>query len=90
MTPITRLASLGGAVLTAVSLAAFFSAPPAAALPGQCWNSPFGGYCDTAPMSDGSFQHCLTFGSSSYCTQACHNPITNQAVPTDMNENTPC
>lgn len=63
---------------------------PASALPGQCWNSPFGGFCDSAPMADGSFQHCVSFGSSSYCTQACHDPATNTAVPTDMNPNTPC
>ena len=41
-------------------------------------------------MSDGSYQNCITFGTSSYCQQVCHNPVTNQAVPTDMNPNTPC
>lgn len=65
-------------------------AAPAQALPGQCWNSPFGGYCDTAPLADGSFQHCVSFGSSSFCTQACHDPVTNQAVPTDYDVRTPC
>ena len=85
----TRTARLG-AVLASVVLAAGFSAPSARALPGQCWNSPFGGFCDTSPMSDGSFQHCITYGSSSWCTQACHDYATNQAVPTDMDPETPC
>ena len=79
-----------GAVVAAVVLAAGVFAPAAGALPGQCWNSPFGGFCDTAPMSDGSYQNCITFGSSSYCQQVCHNPVTNQAVPTDMDPETPC
>lgn len=86
----TRLVALAGTALAAVWLAAGLGAPTAGALPGQCWSSPFGGFCDTAPMSDGSFQHCIGFGSSSYCTQACHDPISNQAVPTDMDPNTPC
>ncbi len=78
------------AVAASVCLFAGLAAPLASAVPGQCWNSPFGGFCDTAPMSDGSYQNCITFGSSSYCQQVCHNPITNQAVPTDMNPETPC
>lgn len=86
----TRALALLGAVLAAVGLATGVYAPSAGALPGQCWNSPFGGYCDTAPMSDGSFQHCLSFGGSSFCTQACHDPASNQALPTDMDPNTPC
>lgn len=87
---VRRIAALGAAVLMAIGLAAGVFSPTAAALPGQCWNSPFGGYCDTAPLSDGSFQHCLTFGGSSFCTQACHNPLTNQAEPTDMDMRTLC
>lgn len=79
-----------GAVVAAVVLAGGVFAPSAGALPGQCWNSPFGGFCDTAPMSDGSYQNCVSFGSSSYCQQVCHNPVTNQAVPTDMDPETPC
>lgn len=78
------------AVLAAVVLAAGVSAPVAGALPGQCWNSPFGGFCDSAPMSDGSYQNCVGFGGSSYCQQVCHDPVTNRAVPTDMDESTPC
>lgn len=78
------------AAALAVLSAPLLSAAPALALPGQCWNSPFGGFCDTAPMSDGSYQNCITFGSSSYCQQVCHDPATNRAVPTDMNPDTPC
>jgi hypothetical protein len=85
-----RIILLGGAALAAVSLSAGLSVPTASAVPGQCWNSPFGGFCDTAPQADGSYQNCITFGSSSYCQQVCHNPVTNQAVPTDYNFTTPC
>jgi hypothetical protein len=85
-----RITLLGGAVLAAVSLSAGLSAPTASAIPGQCWNSPFGGFCDTAPQADGSYQNCITYGSSSFCQQVCHNPVTNQAVPTDYNFTTPC
>lgn len=77
-------------VLAALLVGAGVCAAPAGALPGQCWSSPFGGYCDTAPMSDGSFQHCLSFGTSSFCTQACHDPVSNMAVPTDYDVRTPC
>lgn len=84
-----NLLRITAAGATAVALAVL-SAPVAGALPGQCWNSPFGGFCDTAPMADGSYQNCITFGSSSYCQQVCHNPVTNQAVPTDMDPSTPC
>lgn len=79
------LAAAAGLVFVAVLAPA-----PVQALPGQCWNSPFGGFCDTAPMSDGSYQNCITFGSSSYCQQVCHDPATNRAVPTDMDPSTPC
>jgi hypothetical protein len=87
---VTRFLALMGAVVAAVGLAAGFLAPVASALPGQCWNSPFGGFCDTQPMSDGSYQNCITFGTSSFCQQVCHDPISNRAVPTDMNPDTPC
>ena len=85
-----RIIALGATVLAAVGLAGGPFAPTAGALPGQCWNSPFGGFCDTAPMSDGSYRNCITFGSSSYCQQVCHDPVTNRAVPTDMDPGTPC
>lgn len=68
--------------------------PVAAALPGQCWSSPFGGFCDTAPQPDGSFNHCeyTGFGSSTYsnCYQACHDMATNRPVMTDLDFTTPC
>lgn len=86
----TRITALTGAVLASVGLAAGLFAPTASALPGQCWSSPFGGFCDTAPMADGSYQNCITYGSSSYCQQVCHDLITNRAVPTDMDVSTPC
>jgi hypothetical protein len=76
--------------LTATGFIGALSPPTAAAVPGQCWNSPFGGFCDTAPLSDGSYQNCITFGGSSYCSQVCHDPISNRAVPTDMDMSTPC
>jgi len=84
---VRRFALAGAAVL---GLVAGLPAVPAQALPGQCWNSPFGGFCDTAPLSDGSYQNCITFGTSSYCQQVCHDPVSNRAVPTDMNPETPC
>lgn len=94
MTTRVRATARGAAVLVAVGLAGGVYAPPAGALPGQCWNSPFGGFCDTAPQADGSFSHCETygFGSSRFsnCFQACHDPATNRAVPTDNDYTTPC
>ena len=77
-------------VIAAAGLAGALSAPIATALPGQCWNSPFGGFCDTAPQADGSYQNCVTFGSSSYCQQVCHDPVSSRAVPTDYDFTTPC
>lgn len=80
--------------MVSVGLAGALTAPSAGAVPGQCWNSPFGGFCDSQLQADGSFQHCesVGFGSSLYenCYQACHDPVSNRAVPTDYNYNTPC
>jgi hypothetical protein len=63
------------------------------ATPGQCWNSPFGGFCDQLPAQDGSFMHCehVGYGSSLYqnCFQSCISPA-GQLVPTDYDINTPC
>lgn len=84
------------ALMASVGLTGAFAPAQAYALPGQCWNSPFGGFCDTSPQADGSFNHCETvrypFGSSSYtnCYQACHDPATNRAVMTDLDWTTPC
>lgn len=47
-----RVLALGAAVLTAVGLSAALSAPLAAALPGQCVSTPFGGFCDGAAEAD--------------------------------------
>lgn len=82
------------AALSAAVLAAGVFAPTAAALPGQCIQSPFGGYCDGDAMSDGSFNHCESsgFGAFTYrhCFQACHDVASARAVPTDMDMSTPC
>lgn len=89
-----RLIALAGTVGAAVCLAAGPAAPTASALPGQCWSSPFGGFCDTDGWSDGSFNHCEStgFGGSFYsnCYRACHDIATARAVPTDSDESTPC
>lgn len=90
----TRALALLGAVLASVGLAAGVYAPSAAALPGQCWNSPFGGFCDTDGWTDGSFQHCEStgFGSSRYqnCYRACHDMASARAVMTDSDVRTLC
>lgn len=89
-----RLTALGVAVLVAVGLAAGVFAPSAGALPGQCIQSPFGGFCDGQAWADGSFNHCESSGwggfSYSNCFQACHDVATARAVPTDLDPNTPC
>lgn len=89
-----RLAALAATTLAAGGLAAGLLAPPAAALPGQCVSSPWGGFCDSDPWPDGSFWHTETYGvggfSASNSFQACHDPATNRAVPTDNDPTTPC
>jgi hypothetical protein len=91
---IIRLAALAGGVLAAVGLTAGACAPPAVALPGQCWNSPFGGFCDTDGWADGSYNHCEStgFGSSKYsnCYRACHDLATARPFMTDSDVRTPC
>ena len=77
------------------SVSTVFAGTPAAnALPGQCWNTPWGGFCDGPAQADGSFNHCesIGFGGSRFqnCYQACHDPVSNRAVPTDLDWNTPC
>jgi hypothetical protein len=52
--------------------------------------SPWGGFCDAGPWDDGSFNHCQSAMGFSSCFQACHDPINNVAVPTDMDPRTPC
>jgi hypothetical protein len=85
---VTRFAALLAVALTGAFLTA--AAPPAAALPGQCMYTPWGGFCDSAPWQDGSFQHCKSALGFSQCYQACHDPVANQAVPTDLDPRTPC
>ena len=88
-----RLLALSGVVMAAGWLAAA-SAPSAQALPGQCISSPFGGFCDDQAEADGSFRHCENSGFAGFgywrCFQACHDPVSNLAVPTDLDLKTPC
>lgn len=88
-----RLIGLTAAVLTAVGLSTTL-ASPAGALPGQCVNTPFGGFCDSQAYEDGSFDHCENSGwgvfSYSNCFRACHDVASARAVPTDMDPRTPC
>lgn len=71
--------------------------PPAFAVPGECMTTTFagfgGGYCDQAPLSDGSFSHCesaMAFGiSHQRCYQACLDEA-GRPYATDMDLTTPC
>lgn len=89
-----RLLARGATTVAAVALAAGLFAPPAAALPGQCFSGPFGGFCDSQAYPDGSFDHCENagFGVFSYsnCFRACHDVASARAVPTDLDPRTPC
>ena len=84
------IAAAFGAALTVTGLVCV---PMAVATPGQCWSSPFGGFCDQLPDADGSFMHCeqTGFGSSSYrnCYQACLDGG-GRLYPTDYRFDTPC
>ena len=81
------------AFTAALSVAGLVYVSPAMATPGQCWSSPFGGFCDQLPAADGSFMHCeqTGFGSSSYrnCYQACLDSG-GRLYPTDYRFDTPC
>jgi hypothetical protein len=81
------------AVAAVLIAAVLVCAPSAAAVPGQCWSSPFGGFCDGLPEADGSFMHCeqTGFGSSTYrnCYQACLDSA-GRLYPTDYQFDTPC
>jgi hypothetical protein len=77
--------ALTGALVLAPPLAA-----PAAALPGQCMYTPWGGFCDEYAWADGSFYHCESALGFSNCFQACHDLVANRAVPTDVDPRTPC
>lgn len=76
--------ALSGLILAGTSV------PVANALPGQCFYSPFGGFCDTAQWPDGSYQHCESAMGFSNCFRACHDPVNNGRYPTDYDPNTPC
>ena len=86
-------AVIAAAVAAALAVAGVLSVPAAMATPGQCWSSPFGGFCDQLPAADGSFMHCeqTGFGSSSYrnCYQACLDGG-GRLYPTDYRFDTPC
>jgi len=81
------------AFTAAMTFVGLVCVPPAVAVPGQCWSSPFGGFCDQLPAADGSFMHCeqTGFGSSSYrnCYQACLDGG-GRLYPTDYRFDTPC
>ena len=86
--------ALRALLVAATGVFAILALPAQAqAAPGQCWNSPFGGFCDQMPEADGSFMHCeyTGFGSSTYrnCFQVCMN-VNGGIFPTDYNFQTPC
>lgn len=83
------LFSIGMLALPAVT-SGTVGAPAAHALPGQCFNTPWGGYCDDDVWEDGSFQHCEGAMGFSNCFRACHDPVSNGRVPTDYDRSTPC
>ncbi|MCV7191295.1 hypothetical protein [Mycolicibacterium brumae] len=82
--------SILGAIAAAATVAALTSTPAAQALPGECFDTPFGGYCDTDPWPDGSFQHCEKAFGFTNCFRACHDPSNGGRTPTDADVNTPC
>jgi hypothetical protein len=88
------MTALRAILVAATGVFAILALPAqASATPGQCWNSPFGGFCDQMPAADGSFMHCehTGFGSSTYqnCFQVCMD-ASGRTYPTDYNVNTPC
>ena len=84
-----RLLALCAAAVTGIGLASGVFAPPAAAVPGQCIMTPWGGFCDNPPMADGSFWHCEGAMGFSNCYQACLG-ADGRPMPTDLNWSTPC
>jgi hypothetical protein len=86
---VRRLVALGAAALTAVGLAAGLYAPQAGAVPGQCFDTRWGGFCDSYPWADGSFQHCESFAGFSNCYQSCLDPA-GRPYPTDLDPRTLC
>ena len=90
---IVAVAFTAVAFTVALTIAGLVCVPLAMATPGQCWSSPFGGFCDELPDADGSFMHCeqVGFGSSLYrnCYQACLDDG-GRLYPTDYQFDTPC
>ena len=86
-------AVIAAAFAAALTVVGLVCESPAMATPGQCWSSPFGGFCDQLPAADGSFMHCeqTGFRSSSYrnCYQACLDGG-GRLYPTDYRFDTPC
>ncbi len=74
----------------AMMFASVMSVPVASAVPGQCVYTPYGGFCDSYGWADGSFSHCEGAFGFSNCFRACHDPVVNRAVPTDLDPRTPC
>lgn len=72
------------------ALALWLTPANAQALPGQCFNTPWGGFCDSEQWADGSFNHCEGAMGFSNCFRACHDPLGNGRIPTDYDANTPC
>ncbi len=95
---IWTLRSIGAGLAVAATAGALaLTTPPAHAAPGECQSTSFGGvsggYCDKAPLADGSFNHCETVGAFGIkhkrCYQACLDAAGRPYV-TDMDLTTPC
>lgn len=77
------------ALALAVGFVATLPVSEAKAVPGQCFYSPWGGFCDGLPQADGSFWHCENALGFSNCYQACLDG-NGRPFATDYNFNTPC
>lgn len=84
-----RLLVLSAAAVAGIGLSGAAFPAEAAAVPGQCVMTPWGGFCDNPPVADGSFWHCEGAMGFSNCFQACLG-ADGRPVPTDMNWSTPC
>lgn len=82
-------AALAAALPAAAMALGMLTSPIAVAVPGQCISTPWGGFCDGYPQSDGSFQHCHGAMGFSHCYQACLDHAGNP-VPTDLDLSTRC
>lgn len=73
------------------------NSPPALAVPGECMTTTFagfgGGFCDQAPLADGSFSHCESASAFGISHQRCYQACLDEAgrpFATDMDLTTPC